>query len=430
MDLDNKRTGALRSGPAAARDPPCAARLCKQLPSTHLPRSQTPPQPAGQRLYLHEKWTRVPKADDAAATANEPTKMAIGVEASAQSRAERNPPNSPLYPFLPLPRRPADRAAPSPQGGFNVDEKKYDIVKEHAIVLIPERCAAPPPAPAPFLRPPRPPPAPRGSQQLSLFLPPATRSARCPFPNPDLPELVIQAADAVIKHAGAADQEQITGAPPRGPPHGHSLHLPLAACGGSWRSWRSRRLGGAVKKRRSERRTPCCRPTLPLPCSVAGDAPEEQVRRGPRAGGQHGAPSPPFLSLSRNVSFDSFVCWYRGSNSARPPLCAGPQDPPGALRVARRRDGRAGEPLAQPQRRLHRRRPAELGRHWRERERPAPLPGHAGPGAHHPHPPTTYPPMYPHPPHPPIHPPGPPTHPPTPTHPPNAPRRASSTRSS
>jgi ubiquitin carboxyl-terminal hydrolase 5/13 len=74
----------------------------------------------GQPLYLHARWTRVPRepplADASAAAASEvPTKMAIGVA-----------------------------------GGFALDDgaSSYDVVKEHALVALPSRAALPYPHPA------------------------------------------------------------------------------------------------------------------------------------------------------------------------------------------------------------------------------------------------------------------------------------------
>lgn len=146
VNLDNKRTGKSAASALTAALLHAGCR-CEQLGLT--PR-RCPQPPAGQRLYLHEKWTRVPKAA-AEETANpaEPTKMAIGVEARsvlcAQTRQDLPQSRFALRRLF----SPAGRLLSCVitralicsllQGGFNVDEKKYDIVKEHAIVLIPER---------------------------------------------------------------------------------------------------------------------------------------------------------------------------------------------------------------------------------------------------------------------------------------------------
>ena len=56
----------------------------------------------GAALYLHQRWTRTRKPDSAIPDAD-PTKMAIGIE-----------------------------------GGFSVDDDaKYDVVKSHALVVMP-----------------------------------------------------------------------------------------------------------------------------------------------------------------------------------------------------------------------------------------------------------------------------------------------------
>ena len=92
-------------------------------------------------LYLHQRWTKVPKpAEELAEAAAEPTKMAIGVE-----------------------------------GGFNVDDDaKFDIVKEHALVVMPGGVSV-------------------------------------PYPNHDLPTVVCSAVDAVLSHAGFHEQEEVAG---------------------------------------------------------------------------------------------------------------------------------------------------------------------------------------------------------------------------
>ena len=68
----------------------------------------------GNALYIHSKWTKVPKEVPSAAEADlkAPTRMAIGGE-----------------------------------GGFNVSEEKFDVVKENSLVIMPEaplRCAGRP----------------------------------------------------------------------------------------------------------------------------------------------------------------------------------------------------------------------------------------------------------------------------------------------
>jgi len=90
----------------------------------------------GTALYVHLKWTKVPKEappEDKEA----PTRMAIGGE-----------------------------------GGFNVNEEKFDVVKDHALVIMPE-------------------------------------STRVPLPCPALPEFVINAVTALINKTSAnAEQKE------------------------------------------------------------------------------------------------------------------------------------------------------------------------------------------------------------------------------
>ena len=77
-------------------------------------------------------------AEAAAAAAAAPTKLAIGVE-----------------------------------GGFSVDDAdKYDIVKEHALVIMPA-------------------------------------GARVPYPNSELPTIVSNSIDAVLAHAGFNEHEEV-----------------------------------------------------------------------------------------------------------------------------------------------------------------------------------------------------------------------------
>ena len=92
----------------------------------------------GNRLYVHFKHTRVAKEAPpaAAADAAAPTKMAIGGE-----------------------------------GGFAVDVEKWEIVKEHALVVMPQK-------------------------------------ASVALPNPELPEIVIQAANALIAKSSCLGEEQ------------------------------------------------------------------------------------------------------------------------------------------------------------------------------------------------------------------------------
>eukprot|EP01004_Peranema_trichophorum_P006623 NODE_543_length_2612_cov_74.803937_g466_i0.p1 GENE.NODE_543_length_2612_cov_74.803937_g466_i0~~NODE_543_length_2612_cov_74.803937_g466_i0.p1 ORF type:complete len:812 (+),score=207.62 NODE_543_length_2612_cov_74.803937_g466_i0:55-2490(+) len=86
------------------------------------------------RLYLHEKWTRVPKPPK---KQDEITKVGIGVE-----------------------------------GGFDVAEAAYDVEKMHSIFIMPEK--------------------------ISI-----------PYPCPELPEIVIQAADSIIAHKGSLKDAQV-----------------------------------------------------------------------------------------------------------------------------------------------------------------------------------------------------------------------------
>ena len=90
----------------------------------------------GNQLYVHCKWTRIPKEKPAEEEAA-PTRMAIGGE-----------------------------------GGFAVDEEKFDVAKENALVIMPE-------------------------------------GTRVPLPCVDLPEFVSNAVTALVNHTSAtAEQAQ------------------------------------------------------------------------------------------------------------------------------------------------------------------------------------------------------------------------------
>ena len=89
-------------------------------------------------LYLHQRWTKVPKPVPDDAPPADPTKLAIGVE-----------------------------------GGFNVDDDaKFDIVKTHALVVMPA-------------------------------------GLEIPYPDQELPTVVCDACDAVLAHAGFHEQEEV-----------------------------------------------------------------------------------------------------------------------------------------------------------------------------------------------------------------------------
>lgn len=91
----------------------------------------------GAALYLHQRWTRTRKPDSAIPDAD-PTKMAIGIE-----------------------------------GGFSVDDDaKYEVVKTHALVVMPS-------------------------------------GDRVAYPDSELPTVVSHAADAVLAHAGFHEQEEV-----------------------------------------------------------------------------------------------------------------------------------------------------------------------------------------------------------------------------
>ena len=94
------------------------------------------------RLYAHLKWTKVPKEAPAAPEGGAdaaPTRMAIGVE-----------------------------------GGFNVDEEKFDVVKEHSLVLL-------------------------GGPLVP----------KVPLPCDELPTLVSDVANAVINHTSVLAEEKV-----------------------------------------------------------------------------------------------------------------------------------------------------------------------------------------------------------------------------
>lgn len=95
----------------------------------------------GNRLYLHQKFYRVPKEEDADAppAKSEPvTKMALGME-----------------------------------GGFQVEADKYEVKKEYHLFVLPQR-------------------------------------SMIPIDNPDIPERLREALNAVIKFDSAATKEQVT----------------------------------------------------------------------------------------------------------------------------------------------------------------------------------------------------------------------------
>ena len=89
----------------------------------------------GTALYVHLKWNKVPK-EEKPEEKEAPTRMAIGGE-----------------------------------GGFAVDVEKWEIVKEHALVVMPQK-------------------------------------ASVALPNPELPEIVIQAANALIAKSSCLGEEQ------------------------------------------------------------------------------------------------------------------------------------------------------------------------------------------------------------------------------
>lgn len=102
--------------------------------ANHLKRDS---QKTGSKLYLHEKWTQVPKPKSEASEVA-PTKLAIGVE-----------------------------------GGF-MSEEKYDVVKEHHLVVVDGS----------FLR-------------------------RFELPNQDLPEFISNVANGIIAHDGMKENLQV-----------------------------------------------------------------------------------------------------------------------------------------------------------------------------------------------------------------------------
>ena len=92
----------------------------------------------GGRVYLHQKWTQVLKQEEESDNNNGPSKLAIGIP-----------------------------------GGF-ITESKYDIIKEHSVVVI--------------------------DQNNNLI--------RLPFPNPDLPEFLSTVINGIIEHNGMKSKMQ------------------------------------------------------------------------------------------------------------------------------------------------------------------------------------------------------------------------------
>ena len=145
----------------------------------------------GQALYLHQKWTRIPKPPVAASDAA-PTKLAIGVEVRFYSCACG-------YPFV---SSPTQHTHPCPlKGGFSLEDKSYDIQKEHSVVIMPARhaivrklsalrvCAKA---------------CSTGPEQRASF-----GRQHVPYDKSELPELVIQCVEAILTHASASSQAEV-----------------------------------------------------------------------------------------------------------------------------------------------------------------------------------------------------------------------------
>jgi ubiquitin carboxyl-terminal hydrolase 5/13 len=111
----------------------------------------------GNKLYVHLKWTQVPLAASAPAAASSASASASASESAAAA-----------------PEEAVTKLAIGVGGGF-VTEARFDIVKEHALVVVCDN----------------------GPQ-------------RVPLPHAELPEFVSNVAMAIIDHNGMKSKMQVT----------------------------------------------------------------------------------------------------------------------------------------------------------------------------------------------------------------------------
>ena len=142
----------------------------------------------GTALYVHLKWTKVPK-EEKPEEKEAPTRMAIGGE-----------------------------------GGFNVNEEKFDVVKDNALVIMPE-------------------------------------GIRVPLPCPALPEFVLNAVTALINKTSANAEQKASPSRSPGPTPSPSPAPTLALSRTFTRSRtlsRRRRSAGSTRSSRASTRRSWC----------------------------------------------------------------------------------------------------------------------------------------------------------------------------